>query len=137
MPPFCEMNSSHVAKSLLGERKDESYRRMGPLSRPLIRSGHLIRSGQWSQTTSGISQPADRLRERSAAPNKNVSIRGCSFSAYSVVIQIGTNPMVVFQLSRYPFFCLPFFCQPGRQAKRWEAEKFRGSCRGRILAIRP
>ena len=40
---------------LLGERQTEKYRRMGPLSRP------LIRSGQWSQTTTGISQPAARL----------------------------------------------------------------------------
>jgi len=40
---------------LSGERQAEKYRRMGPMSRP------LIRSGQWSQTTTGISQPAARL----------------------------------------------------------------------------
>ena len=35
------------------------YRRMGPTSRP------LTRSGQWSQTTTSISQPAARLSQRS------------------------------------------------------------------------
>ncbi len=40
---------------LLGERQAAIYRRMGPMSRP------PIRSGQWSQTTTGISQLADRL----------------------------------------------------------------------------
>ncbi len=38
-----------------GERQDHCYRRMGPLSRP------FVRSGQWSQTTAGMFQPADRL----------------------------------------------------------------------------
>jgi len=40
---------------LFSERQAEKYRRMGPLSRP------MTRSGQWSQTTTGISQPAARL----------------------------------------------------------------------------
>jgi len=45
-----------VALALLGERQHQKYRRMGPLSRP------LTCSRQWSQTTTGILQPAVRLR---------------------------------------------------------------------------
>jgi len=44
-----------MARAYLGERQHQKYRRMGPLSRP------LIRSGQWSKTTTAISQPAARL----------------------------------------------------------------------------
>jgi len=45
---------------LLGDRQNEKYRRMGPMSRP------LAHSGQWSQTTTGITQPAARLRKKGA-----------------------------------------------------------------------
>ena len=48
------------------KRQAENYRRMGPLSRPLTRSGH------WSQTTTGIQQPAARLRtERKSIANRS------------------------------------------------------------------
>jgi len=49
-----------TAIALLHERQNEKYRRMGPLSRP------LMRPGQWSQNTTGISQPAARHERRSA-----------------------------------------------------------------------
>ena len=43
---------------------------MGPLSRP------LARSGQWSQTTTGISQPAARLSDiREGAERRNIQMK--------------------------------------------------------------
>ena len=59
----------------LGGRQAEKYRRMGPLSRP------LTRSGQWSQTTTGISQSAARLsvgavRVQLGVRNINSHVRG-------------------------------------------------------------
>ena len=42
----------------LGEGQNEKFRRMGPTSRL------LIRSGQWSQTTISISRSAARLKTR-------------------------------------------------------------------------
>jgi len=58
--PTAVVNRSFAKiESRLGERQAENYRRMGPLSRP------LTSSGQWSQTTTGISQPAARLEASS------------------------------------------------------------------------
>jgi len=42
----------------LGDRPNEKYRRIGSMSRP------LIRSGQWSQTNAGISQSAFLLSKK-------------------------------------------------------------------------
>ena len=42
---------------------------MGPMSRP------LTRSGQWSQTTTGISQPAARLTEQNLRKQKLQGLR--------------------------------------------------------------
>jgi len=47
---------SKYVRSFLGDRQNEKYRRMGPMSRPLTSSGHLPR------TATGISHSADRLR---------------------------------------------------------------------------
>ena len=48
----------------LGERQSQNYRRMGPMSRP------FVRSGQWSQNTAGMFQPAARLSTNGTTAQK-------------------------------------------------------------------
>ncbi len=58
MRPKPTGNDGRTQETLgLGDWQNEKYRRMGQWSRP------LMRSGLWSQTTTGIRQPAARLKE--------------------------------------------------------------------------
>ena len=57
---------------ILGDRQTQLYRRMGPLSRP------SIRSGQWSQTTIGSFHPAARLTTQEAEASGAVRLQGTS-----------------------------------------------------------
>ncbi len=50
------------------------YRRMGPLSRP------FVRSGQWSQTTAGMFQPAARLSKTAQAVRSGPAKNRCDLS---------------------------------------------------------
>ena len=45
---YCSDPRSQSALPVLGDRQNKTYRRLGPMSRP------LIRSGQWSQTTTRL-----------------------------------------------------------------------------------